>query len=84
MAAQTGKYIVVFKKDGHHDHAINNAKALITAGGGVIGQNLDIINGIAVTLPDDLLSSLVNNPCINYIEPDGVVTIAAKNLGIGK
>jgi len=80
----SGKYIVVFKKDVPKS-VVNKHADDVNAGGGTVGHRYDtVLNGFSASIPDDYLRTLSANEHVDSIEPDGVVTTCAKELGIGK
>ncbi|KAF9928099.1 hypothetical protein FBU30_002635 [Linnemannia zychae] len=74
------KVIVVFKNDtpaADIDAAINDVKSK----GGVVTHRYDAaLLGFAAEMPDASVSTLNSHPSVSYIEPDGEVSIYAKNL----
>ncbi|KAJ3384267.1 hypothetical protein HDU92_003655 [Lobulomyces angularis] len=80
--SDTGSYIVVFKA-GTSKEKIDEAASKVESSGGKIGHRYeDSILGFSATLPDSILSPLQALDHLDFIESDGEVSIAAKNLGI--
>ncbi|KAJ3037241.1 hypothetical protein HDV00_001873 [Rhizophlyctis rosea] len=74
----SGKYIVVFK-DGTSQDVINAAEADVTRQGGKITQRYTAtFKGFAAEIPDNILSTFTTNAHVDSIEPDGEVSIYAK------
>ncbi|KAG8697552.1 hypothetical protein FRC08_006457 [Ceratobasidium sp. 394] len=75
------RYIVVFKDDAPQSE-IDKTIADLEAAGGKVTQRYDggVLNGFAAAIPDNHFqslqaASLTSGSKIDYIEPDGVVTI---------
>ncbi|KAI9593143.1 hypothetical protein BDF19DRAFT_449623 [Syncephalis fuscata] len=80
--AQHGKFIIVLEK-GVDDSTAESLRQSIHSEGGNAEKPIKIGNGfhsITATLPDSMLQSFTANPHIQYIEPDGEVSIQAKEI----
>ncbi|KAF5323116.1 hypothetical protein D9611_009230 [Ephemerocybe angulata] len=76
--SEIGKFIVVFKKNVTSDQIEKYAQDVTNAGGEVkdrYDQGAGILNGFSATIPASFHASLQGDSLVDYIEPDGVVTI---------
>ncbi|KAF9136087.1 hypothetical protein BGW39_006883 [Mortierella sp. 14UC] len=81
-AASEGKnkVIVVFKKE-TPAHEIEAAVKDVESKGGKITHRYDAaLLGFSAEMPDVSVSSLNSHPHVDYVEPDGEVSIYARNL----
>lgn len=76
-----GRYIVVLKADAVPGAADAAIEAATRAGGNLHFRYSEVLNGFAVTLPDRAVEALRNNPHVDYIEMDSVVSIDATQTG---
>lgn len=76
-----GRYIVVLKADTRTDAAEAAITQATRAGGKLHFRYTEVLNGFAVTLPDRALDAVRNNPHVDYIEADSVVSIDATQTG---
>ncbi|KAF9190568.1 hypothetical protein BGZ51_008419 [Haplosporangium sp. Z 767] len=82
-AAGVNKVIVVFKSDAQPsdiDAAIKNVESQ----GGKIGHRYTALLGFSAEMPDNCVQSLTVHPQVDYVEPDGEVSICTRNLLSGK
>ena len=70
-----GRYIVVLKADVGADAAATRA------GGNLHFLYSEVLNGFAITLPDRAVEALRNNPHVDYIEANSVVSIDTTQTG---
>ncbi len=76
-----GRYIVVLKADVGTDAAEAAIEAATRAGGNLHFRYSEVLNGFAITLPDRAVEALRNNPHVDYIEADSVVSIDTTQTG---
>ncbi|KAF9478601.1 protease propeptide/inhibitor [Pholiota conissans] len=69
------KYIVVFKDNATPLQVQQYANDIIAHGGRIFNRYTNILNGFSATIPASFLASLKASHIIEYIEPDGIVTI---------
>lgn len=68
------RYIVVFKQSVRNPHVLTDE--LIRAHGGTVHYRYQhALKGFAATLPEQALEGIRRNPNVEYIEPDGIVSI---------
>ncbi|KAF8981722.1 hypothetical protein BGZ46_002385 [Entomortierella lignicola] len=76
----TNKVIVVFKQ-GTPEEVINAAVKEVEEQGGQITQKYtSALLGFAATVPDVSVNALANHASVDYVEPDGEVSIYAQKL----
>ncbi len=76
-----GRYIVVLKADTESGAAEAAIEAATRAGGNLHFRYSEVLNGFAITLPDRAVEALRNNPHVDYIEADSVVSIDTTQTG---
>ncbi|CAE6443812.1 unnamed protein product [Rhizoctonia solani] len=57
---------------------MDDYKQTIQKSGGSIKHEYGSLKGVSVTLPDDHAQSLANDPIVDIMEPDTVVTTCAQ------
>ncbi|KAK9383516.1 uncharacterized protein V2V93DRAFT_362027 [Kockiozyma suomiensis] len=68
-------YIIKFK-EGSTDEEVTQLKKDLTDSGAEITHEYSLIKGIAVTLPEDQVTTLESNPHVDLIEKDQEVHIS--------
>ena len=76
-APSFGDYIVVLKPGADREEAIKGARA---AGGDVVMQYRQALNGFAVRLPAPALNGMSRNPNVLFVQEDSEVTLASSTL----
>ncbi|PFH47546.1 hypothetical protein AMATHDRAFT_67561 [Amanita thiersii Skay4041] len=75
MSEPTPRFIVVFKPHVTKEQVEEYAQKVNDNGGDVTHRYDNVLNGFAATLPDNFMQNLQGDDLIDYIEPDGFVTI---------
>ncbi|KAJ3047451.1 hypothetical protein HK097_011521 [Rhizophlyctis rosea] len=73
-----GKYIVVFKEGTAQDLIDGAEQDVIAQGGKITHRYSATFKGFAAEIPDNALSVFTTNVAVDSIEPDGEVSIYAK------
>ncbi|KAG0277523.1 hypothetical protein BGZ95_005789 [Linnemannia exigua] len=74
------KVIVVFKKETPAGEIEAAVKDVESKGGKITHRYDAALLGFSAEMPDVSVSSLNSHPHVDYVEPDGEVSIYAKNL----
>ncbi|KAG0378610.1 hypothetical protein BGX24_003327 [Mortierella sp. AD032] len=74
------KVIVVFKKETPAAEIEKAVKDVESKGGKITHRYDAALLGFSAEMPDVSVSSLNSHPHVDYVEPDGEVSIYAKNL----
>ncbi|KAI9137701.1 hypothetical protein BKA69DRAFT_1127954 [Paraphysoderma sedebokerense] len=79
-AEQSSKFIVTFKPETPKD-VVDKAAADVEKQGGKVFHRYDtVLNGFAAHIPDNILTTLQSHDQLDYIEPDGPVSMYASNI----
>ncbi|KAG0250154.1 hypothetical protein BG011_008633 [Mortierella polycephala] len=79
-AGGTNKVIVVFK-NGTSSEVIDSAIEDVKSKGGKIAHRYEsALLGFSAEMPDNSVQALNTDPSVDYVEPDGEVSIYTKNL----
>lgn len=79
MSDNSGKYIVVFNDDIGTKGLDRISQQIKDQGGSVTHRYDSLFLGLAITLGDRHLATLLAHPSLKSIEPDGQVSIFAQN-----
>ncbi|KAF9585596.1 hypothetical protein BGW38_001649 [Lunasporangiospora selenospora] len=78
--ADANKVLVIFKEDTPPSEIENAIRNVESQGGRITQRYTSVMLGFAAQLPDNTVQSMASNPHVDYIEPDGQVSIYTQEL----